>query len=47
MGMVANADPQYVGDYQKLIQGLYYYPGYEMINSVFGQGESMFTIRDW
>ena len=46
MGECFNGDPNYVGDYQNHVTGLFNYPMYYTIKDVFGSGQSMFNIRN-
>lgn len=45
MGEVFNGNPQYVGDYQNYVSGLFNYPMYYTIKDVYGSGQSMYNIR--
>ena len=46
MGEVFNGDPNYVGDYQNHVTGLFNYPMYFTIRDVFGSGQSMINIKN-
>lgn len=46
MGEAFNGDPNYVGDYQNHLDGVFNYPMYYTIKDVFGSGKSMYNIRN-
>jgi len=46
MGECFNGDPYFVGDYQNYVEGLFNYPMFFTIRDIFGNGSSMYGIRD-
>ena len=45
MGEVFNGSISYVADYQNHVEGLFNYPMFFTLHSVYGDGQSMYAIR--